>query len=745
MSDDINVIAAIKFKSKNGKIKKCISMVLLLSVVVEVSNSVGIGKMIIEGSAVEMAHLREGDYVLLYNPGDTSLNQWFRLMLKCNSDWPGSSIKLLLNENDFRSMKGILFEDGIYYSEFMRALVSIPDYLSDQVDNVVPKASSCNVQLIDDHVSRDFMSHPDWKEILLQSVKNLTYSDELFLAKSNDCFWIEGNGLLDKYNHSSRVNPNFWIPIRISNTNDRFQCSEEGNFGPGVSQWLFDVTKANIDPYLCLNALPPNVYLEESCVWPELSTHLKSLQVREVHIIGVYGPDPYYKEQKIIDTCHALGFSVQMLPLDDQRAICRSAPSSRPLAWVFRLSTINAVSYEYIRAISREKSNALLFLLLEDDVPGEELDSRSPKCLLKSLLDKILVTPLMEDIEATDLSRLDLETAKLMSKICPEKSLKTCLKAVKKRGAMSDRGNENEVVQVRWEDVAGLEEAKMILKETILGSQAMNKADGAYKLGRRMGILFYGPPGTGKTMLAKAVATEFQMSFISVKGPELFDIYVGESEAHLRQVFTSAKKSQPCVIFFDELDSLAVMRGRDGDAGGVTDRLVSQLLSEMDKVSSLEYQIYVIGATNRPDLLDPALLRPGRFDKLIHLGIPQTSEEQSAILKAASRRYLMDVDIDFDEIAQDHLPKVLSPAELASIAHGSMKIALANTITRLESSSVQMNDIEMDFMVTIGKEDVLMAINRHLQGGSTKQDAVTIGDIRAMNDSDLQANSLQSM
>src|ERR1700722_1895686 len=141
------------------------------------------------------------------------------------------------------------------------------------------------------------------------------------------------------------------------------------------------------------------------------------------------------------------------------------------------------------------------------------------------------------------------------------------------------------------------------------------------------GILLYGPPGTGKTLLAKAVATSCSLNFFSVKGPELLNMYIGESEANVRRVFQRARDARPCVIFFDELDSVAPKRGEKGDSGGVMDRIVSQLLAELDGMSSGGSTskdsdgtgssgngggVFVIGATNRPDLLDPALLRPGR-------------------------------------------------------------------------------------------------------------------------------------
>ena len=141
--------------------------------------------------------------------------------------------------------------------------------------------------------------------------------------------------------------------------------------------------------------------------------------------------------------------------------------------------------------------------------------------------------------------------------------------------------------------------------------------------------------------MAKAVATECSLNFLSVKGPELINSYVGESEKNIREVFRKARDARPCVIFFDELDSLAPNRGASGDSGGVMDRVVAQLLAELDGVQEnqqKQQQVFIIAATNRPDLLDPALLRPGRFDRLVYLSISSTKEQQIKIMKALTRK-----------------------------------------------------------------------------------------------------------
>ena len=148
-------------------------------------------------------------------------------------------------------------------------------------------------------------------------------------------------------------------------------------------------------------------------------------------------------------------------------------------------------------------------------------------------------------------------------------------------------------------------------------------------------MLFYGPPGTGKTLLGKCVAKECKMSFISVKGPELLNMYVGESEKNVREVFERARSCSPCIIFMDELDALVPKRGNSGDSNQVMDRIVAELLQQMDSASA--NQVFIIGATNRPDLLDPSILRPGRFDKQIYLGITQAKEDRIKIIKAQTR------------------------------------------------------------------------------------------------------------
>jgi peroxin-6 len=209
----------------------------------------------------------------------------------------------------------------------------------------------------------------------------------------------------------------------------------------------------------------------------------------------------------------------------------------------------------------------------------------------------------------------------------------------KARASYSDSIGAPKIPNVTWDDVGGLASVKNDILDTIQLPLEHPELF-ASGLKKRSGILLYGPPGTGKTLLAKAVATSCSLNFFSVKGPELLNMYIGESEANVRRVFQRARDAKPCVIFFDELDSVAPKRGEKGDSGGVMDRIVSQLLAELDGMNGGEGSgdVFVIGATNRPDLLDPALLRPGRFDKLLYLSVSTKHEEQLRIIQALTRK-----------------------------------------------------------------------------------------------------------
>jgi transitional endoplasmic reticulum ATPase len=184
-----------------------------------------------------------------------------------------------------------------------------------------------------------------------------------------------------------------------------------------------------------------------------------------------------------------------------------------------------------------------------------------------------------------------------------------------------------EVPNVAWGDVGGLEEIKSRLQEAVQWPLAHPELFQSLRLAPPKGALVCGPPGCGKTLLAKALATEAGVNFVSVKGPELLSMYVGESERSLRDVFRKARQAAPCIIFFDEIDALAATRSGGGNDAGVAARVLSQLLTELDGIEELK-GVFVLAATNRPDLLDPALLRPGRFDLRLDLPLPDRAARE---------------------------------------------------------------------------------------------------------------------
>ena len=184
-----------------------------------------------------------------------------------------------------------------------------------------------------------------------------------------------------------------------------------------------------------------------------------------------------------------------------------------------------------------------------------------------------------------------------------------------------------EVPNVAWSDVGGLDEAKRRLREAVQWPLQHPALFESLRLAPPKGALVSGPPGCGKTLLAKALATEAGVNFVSVKGPELLSMYVGESERGLRDVFRKARQAAPCIIFFDEIDALASARSSAGNDSGVGARVLSQLLTELDGIEELK-GVFVLAATNRPDLLDPALLRPGRFDLQLEIAMPDRAARE---------------------------------------------------------------------------------------------------------------------
>ncbi|MDD5617248.1 MAG: CDC48 family AAA ATPase [Candidatus Methanoperedens sp.] len=224
---------------------------------------------------------------------------------------------------------------------------------------------------------------------------------------------------------------------------------------------------------------------------------------------------------------------------------------------------------------------------------------------------------------------------------------------------------------IHWSDIGGVEDVKQELKEAVEWPMTYPALFKHLSARPPRGILLYGPPGTGKTMLAKAVATESQANFISVKGPEFLSKWVGESEKAVRETFRKAKQSAPCIVFFDEIDSIAPARGNGGDSH-VTERVVSQMLSEIDGLEEL-HNVTVIAATNRPDIIDPALLRPGRIDRLVFV-TPPDEKARYDIFSIHLANKPIDSDVDLNILAKD--TEDFTGADIASVCNEATMLAI---------------------------------------------------------------------
>jgi transitional endoplasmic reticulum ATPase len=250
-----------------------------------------------------------------------------------------------------------------------------------------------------------------------------------------------------------------------------------------------------------------------------------------------------------------------------------------------------------------------------------------------------------------------------------------------------------EVPNIKWDDIGGLEDVKRNLQEMIL--YPIDHPDKFEKFGMTpsRGVLFYGPPGCGKTLLAKAVASECSANFVSIKGPELLTMWFGESEANVREVFDKARAAAPCVLFFDELDSIGTARGSSsGDAGGAGDRVMNQLLTEIDGVG-VKKNVFFIGATNRPELLDQALLRPGRLDQLIYIPLPD-QPSRLGVLTSNLRKSPIAPNVPMWFLAQK--TEGFSGADLAELCQLAAKGAVRDLIAAEELNKGDPNAMEED-------------------------------------------------
>ncbi len=257
-----------------------------------------------------------------------------------------------------------------------------------------------------------------------------------------------------------------------------------------------------------------------------------------------------------------------------------------------------------------------------------------------------------------------------------------------------------EIPSVHWDDIGGHSLVKQKLIESVEWPIKMPEAYTRMGVKAPSGVLLYGPPGCGKTMLARAVATESEANFISIKGPELLNKWVGESERAIREIFRKARLAAPCIIFFDELDSIAIRRGGySGQDSGVTERVISQLLTELDGLSNTQ-DICIIAATNRPDILDPALIRPGRIDRLCYVPPPE-DQERLAIMKLFTENMPIK-KVDLEKLIP--LTKDFSGADLESMCREAAVLALREDIHATEISMQNFIDAAKDIHPSVSAE-----------------------------------------
>jgi len=278
------------------------------------------------------------------------------------------------------------------------------------------------------------------------------------------------------------------------------------------------------------------------------------------------------------------------------------------------------------------------------------------------------------------LPNIDLSTGNIPSETLRQiiVTMKDFMDVIKEMEPSAMREVFVEIPDISWNDIGGLAFIKQEMQEAV---EWPLKYQGIFTYADAMppkGILLYGPPGTGKTLMAKAAANESEANFISIKGPELLSKWVGESEKGVREIFRKARQAAPCIIFFDEIDAIAPKRGGDFGDSHVTERLISQLLTELDGLEILT-NVVVIGATNRPDIVDPALLRPGRFDRLLYVP-PPDRDSRVQILKIHIKKKPLDETIDIEKLADQ--TDGYTGADIASLSSAAVMLALREHVSK---------------------------------------------------------------
>ena len=299
------------------------------------------------------------------------------------------------------------------------------------------------------------------------------------------------------------------------------------------------------------------------------------------------------------------------------------------------------------------------------------------------------------------LPEIDLDEDKISSEILQKIEITSddFREALKEVRPSALREVQVQIPDVNWDDVGGLEELKDELREAVEWPIKHKEAYDYVDVESPKGILLHGPPGTGKTLIAKALAKMTESNFISIKGPELLSKWVGESEKGVREIFRKARQAAPCIIFLDEVDSLVPRRGNGNSDSHVTENTVSQILTEIDGLEEL-HNVLIIGATNRLDIVDEALLRPGRFDRIIEVGNPD-SKGRNHILQIHTKKKPLGTDVNIKKLVE--LTDGFSGAEIAAITNRAALVALKRYVTGKSQNIKEIKISQQDLIDAVGK------------------------------------------